>query len=249
MKVVILAGGYGTRLSEYTQNIPKPMIRVGRMPLIWHVMQTFARYGFKEFVIALGYKGEVLKEFFINYSALRSDFTVSLADGSLEFHKRSVEDLKVTLVDTGQETMTGGRIKHLQDEPFFATYGDGVGNIDLDELLVFHKETGAVATVTAVRPPARFGELEFDGNKVSKFCEKPQLGGGWISGGYFIFQPDIFDHIESASTMLEREPLERLSKAGQLMAYRHHGFWQCIDTKRDLDLMTSLCGEQPPWLT
>jgi len=251
MKVIILAGGFGTRLSEYTESIPKPMVTIGGRPILWHIMKTYAHFGYKDFYLALGYKAEVIKEYFLNYRSLNADFTVDLSSGTVEPHQVDDTDWKVTLVNTGLETMTGGRIKRLQqfigDEPFMLTYGDGVADIDIDALLKFHKSHGKMVTLTTVRPSARFGDLEFDGDRVSSFQEKSQLHEGWINGGFFICEPEVFNFIDNDTQMFEREPLERIVEAGQLMAYKHHGFWHCMDTKRDRDLLESLWGKNALW--
>jgi len=252
MKVIILAGGFGTRLSEHTESIPKPMVRIGGRPILWHVMNTYARYGHKDFYIALGYKGELIKEYFTNYRTLNSNFTVDLSSGAVASHETDGVDWRVTLVDTGAETMTGGRVKRMReyvgDETCLVTYGDGVANLDLDLLLDFHRGHGKLATISAVRPGARFGELDLDEERVISFREKPQLGQGWINGGYFVLEPAFFDLIQGDATMLEREPLEQASSSGELMAFRHEGFWQCMDTKRDRDLLESLWASgEPPW--
>lgn len=251
MKVILLAGGFGTRLSEYTDVIPKPMVPIGGKPIIWHIMQSYAHFGHKDFYVALGYKAEVIKEYFLNYHALKADFTVDLASGGVTPFQVDSVDWRVTLVNTGDASMTGGRVKRLKrfigDETFLLTYGDGVADINLDELLSFHRSHGKMITVTAVRPVARFGELEMDGARVASFQEKPQLHEGWINGGYFVVEPEFFDLIAGDSTMLEREPLEQATKAGELMAYRHHGFWHCMDTKRDHELLESLWAKEAPW--
>jgi glucose-1-phosphate cytidylyltransferase len=251
MKVIILAGGFGTRLSEYTDIIPKPMVPIGGKPILWHIMQTYAHFGHKEFYLALGYKAEVIKEYFLNYSALKADFTIDLATGGITSHQNDPVDWSVTLVHTGDETMTGGRVKRLRsfigDEPFMLTYGDGVSDIDISALLAFHRSHGKMVTVSAVRPAARFGELEMDGDRVVSFREKPQLHEGWINGGFFVIEPAFFDLIGGDSTMLEREPLEAASQASELMAYRHEGFWHCMDTKRDHELLESLWAKGAPW--
>jgi len=251
MKVVILAGGFGTRLSEYTGNIPKPMVAVGGRPILWHIMRTYAHFGHKDFHLALGYKAEVIKEYFLHYHSLNADFSVNLSTGEVESHQTEDTDWRVTLVNTGLETMTGGRVKRLApyigDEPFMLTYGDGVSNIDLDALLAFHKKHGKMVTLTAVRPTARFGDLDFDGDMVSSFQEKSQLHEGWINGGFFVCQPELFDYIENDSQMLEREPLERLVSEGEVMAYKHSGFWHCMDTKRDKDLLENMWNVDAPW--
>ena len=251
MKVVILAGGLGTRLSEYTESIPKPMVRVGNKPLLWHIMQRYAKYGHTEFIIALGYKSEIVKDYFLNYKILNSDFTVNLADGSIQTETVNEVDWKVTLVDTGLDTMTGGRLKrlqnHLGNEPFMLTYGDGVADIDIHKLVAFHESHKKLVTMTAVRPAARFGELELMGSSVLSFQEKPQLHEGWINGGFFVINPAFLDMIDGDETMLERQPLEKCARADQLMAYRHDGFWQCMDTKRDVETLESLWVNHAPW--
>ena len=251
MKVVILAGGFGTRLSEYTDSIPKPMVPVGGRPILWHIMKTYASFGYKDFYLALGYKSEVIKEYFLHYRSLNADFTVDLATGDVEPHQVDDTDWRVTLVDTGLETMTGGRIKRMKsfigNEPFMLTYGDGVADIDIDALLKFHKNHGKMVTLTSVRPAARFGDLEFEGDRISSFQEKPQLHEGWINGGFFVCQSEVLDLIDDDSQMFEREPLERVVEAGELMAYNHQGFWHCMDTKRDRDLLKSLWEQGAPW--
>lgn len=251
MKVILLAGGFGTRLAEYTEVIPKPMVPIGGRPMLWHIMQRYARFGHKDFYVALGYKAEVIKEYFLNYRALNADFTIDLASGSIRPHQTDSVDWRVTLVNTGDATMTGGRVKRMKpyigNEPFLLTYGDGVADIDLDALLSFHRSHGKMITVSAVRPAARFGELELDGARVSSFKEKPQLHEGWINGGFFVIEPNFFDLIEGDGTLLEREPLEQAVKAGELMAYCHEGFWHCMDTKRDHELLESLWKKGAPW--
>jgi glucose-1-phosphate cytidylyltransferase len=251
MKVILLAGGFGTRLSEYTDVVPKPMVRVGGRPILWHIMKTYAHYGHKDFYVALGYKAEMVKEYFLNYRALNADFTVDLKSGDVTSHQLDEVDWRVTLVHTGDNSMTGGRVRRMRsyvgNETCMLTYGDGVADIDLDALLAFHRHHGKMVTVSAVRPAARFGELELAGDFVASFKEKPQLHEGWINGGYFVVEPSFFDLIDSDATMLEREPLERATRAGQLAAYRHDGFWQCMDTKRDHDLLESLWAKGAPW--
>jgi glucose-1-phosphate cytidylyltransferase len=251
MKVILLAGGFGTRLAEYTDVIPKPMVPIGGKPILWHIMQTYASYGHNDFYVALGYKAEVIKEYFLNYRALNADFTVDLATGRVDSHQLDLVDWKVTLVNTGDASMTGGRVKRMKsfigNETCMMTYGDGVADINLDSLLAFHRNHKRMVTVSAVRPAARFGELAMDGARVSSFQEKPQLHDGWINGGYFVFEPAFFDLIAGDSTLLEREPLELATQAGELMAYRHHGFWHCMDTKRDHDLLESLWAKEAPW--
>jgi len=252
MKVIILAGGFGTRLSEYTDTIPKPMVTVGGRPILWHIMRSYAHFGHKDFYLALGYKAEVIKEYFLHYRSLNADFTVDLSSGTVDPHQIDDIDWRVTLVDTGLNTMTGGRIKRLRDfignEPFMLTYGDGVADIDIDALAAFHKSHGKMVTLSAVRPAARFGDLEFDGDQVSSFQEKPQLHEGWINGGFFVCNPELFDMIDDDTQMLEREPLERVVEAGELMAYKHGGFWHCMDTNRDRELLESLWKQDASWV-
>ena len=252
MKVIILAGGFGTRLSEKTEKIPKPMLPIGEKPILWHIMKTYAFYGYNNFFLALGYKSEVIKDYFLNYHTLNSDFTVNLATGVVTTLQRDEVNWNVTLVDTGYNTMTGGRLKRLQKfigkYTFLLTYGDGVADIDLSELIKFHKNHGKLVTVTAVRPGARFGELELEDSIVTSFIEKPQLKQGWINGGYFVIEPEFFDLISGDSDMLEREPLERAAQAGELMAYKHYGFWKCMDTLRDKNILNDLWyKQQSPW--
>ncbi len=252
MKVIILAGGFGTRLSEYTDSIPKPMVTVGGRPILWHIMKTYAKYGHTEFHLALGYKAEVIKEYFLHYRSLNSDFSIDLGTGEIVSHQTEETDWMVTLVNTGQESMTGGRVKRMQpfigNEPFLLTYGDGVIDIDLDDLINFHKSHGKMVTITAVHPGARFGELSTENGRVVSFKEKPQTGKGWINGGYFVVQPEFFDFIEGDSTILEGEPLERAAENGELMAYHHDGYWQCMDTKRDREHLEELWQSgNAPW--
>ena len=253
MKVILLAGGYGTRMSEYTSLIPKPMVKIGRYPILWHIMNTYASFGHKDFYIALGYKADVVKQYFAQFHTLNSDFSVNLGSGRLTALNNSTDDWEVTLVDTGIETMTGGRVKRMRayvgtDEPVLLTYGDGVSDIDIDALLNFHRSHGKMVTMSAVRPVARFGELEISDGHVTSFEEKPQLHQGWINGGYFVVQPEFFDLIDGDSTMMEREPLEKATQMGELMAYKHQGFWQCMDTKRDHELLEKLwVDNKAPW--
>jgi|TARA_B110000305_G_C19383304_1_gene610789 glucose-1-phosphate cytidylyltransferase len=252
MKVVILAGGFGTRLSEYTESIPKPMVTIGGFPMIWHIMKYYAAFGHKEFFLALGYKAEIIKQYFHSLNTVNSDFTINLIDGGLEVHNKVSLDWKVTLIDTGLDTMTGGRIKRLQsyvgDNPFMLTYGDGIANIDLSDLKSFHEEHNKMVSVTAVRPVARFGELALDGSIVTSFQEKPQVTRGWINGGFFICQPDVFDLIEGDHTVWEGDPLEKISELKELRAFKHEGFWQCMDTKRDRDYLEDIWRSQNvPW--
>ncbi len=252
MKVVILAGGFGTRLSEYTQSIPKPMVTIGGKPILWHIMKTYAKFGYTDFHLALGYKAEMIKGYFLNYRSLNSDFTIDLENGNLTAHQKDDVNWKVTLVDTGINSMTGGRVKRMQDfignEAFLLTYGDGVADIDIEALVDFHKSHGKMVTVSAVRPGARFGELDMDGNIVTSFKEKPQITQGWINGGYFVIEPEFFDLIQDDSTILEKKPLERVAEIGELMSYRHDGYWQCMDTKRDRDSLEKLWQtDNAPW--
>lgn len=252
MKVVILAGGLGTRLAEETEVRPKPMVEIGGQPLLWHIMKHYGHFGHKEFVVALGHKGESIKKFFTDYLHLSGSFTVDLAAGKVQRHRHEREEWKLHLMETGLETMTGGRLKRLSgmisDGPFLMTYGDGLSNVDLDKLLAFHRAHGKLATVTVVRPPSRFGSFEFAGDQVSKFIEKPQAGEGWISGGFFVLEPKVLDYISGDDTSWEREPMERLASAGQLMAYRHDDFWQCMDTLRDKRHLEGLwAGGRAPW--
>lgn len=252
MKVVILAGGLGTRLSEETSVKPKPMVTVGGFPIIWHIMKTYSHFGFNEFVLALGYRGDMVKEYFLDHRYLTSDLTISLGTGKVILHEGDRLDWTVHLVDTGLETATGGRLKKvakwLEGEPFMLTYGDGVADIDITRLVEFHKAQGRLATVTAVRPPARFGGLEFEGDSIRRFSEKPQIGEGWINGGFFVLQPEVLDYISDDQTSWEHEPLERLAADGQLVAYKHDSFWQPMDTLREVRLLESLwSGGKPPW--
>lgn len=252
MKVVILAGGLGSRLAEETELKPKPMVEIGEQPILWHIMSIYAAYEYEEFIIALGYKGEIIKGYFLNYHHFRNDLSIHLGDGRLDVHDRRRDNWTVHLIDTGLHTQTGGRIKYLGswigDKTFMMTYGDGLANIDLRELVSFHRRHGKLATITAVRPPARFGGLAFDGDFVATFVEKPQIGEGWINGGFFVLEPGVLDYIEGDRVVFEREPLERLAKDGQLVAYRHEGFWQCIDTLRDVRLLEGLWKSgRAPW--
>ncbi len=254
MKVAILAGGVGSRLSEETEVKPKPMVTIGGKPILWHILKHYSHFGHQDFVIALGYKGEVIKRYFLDYCSLQSNLTVQIRHGQVTREEGEQEDWNVQLVDTGQHTLTGGRIKRLRsqlgNETFLLTWGDGVSNVDLDALLAFHRSHGKFATVTAVRPPARFGKLDLDGDQVTAFTEKPQLGEGWINGAFFVLEPQVFDYIAGDQTQWEREPLEKLAADGQLMAYRHDSFWQCMDTLRDKVLLEKLWSEgEAPWKT
>lgn len=252
MKVVILAGGMGTRLAEETETRPKPMVEVGGQPILWHIMKHYAHYGFNEFYVALGYKGEMIKRFFLEYFSLSGDLTVNLSNGDVTPFNTKGDDWVVHLTDTGLHTLGGGRIKRLapllKDRAFMATYGDGVANVNLKALAAFHRAQKKLATITAVRPPARFGELTFNGDLVAEFKEKPQIGAGWINGGFMVFEPGALDYIEGDQTILETHTLERLAADGQLAAYRHEGFWQCMDTLRDKRLLDGLWQRgEAPW--
>ncbi len=252
MKVAILAGGVGTRLAEETEVKPKPMVEIGGRPILWHIMRHYSHYGHGEFVVALGYKGEVIKKYMVDYSSLNSNLTVNLKTGSVDIHGGYRPDWRVELVDTGIATLTGGRIKRLApyigNETFMLTWGDGVSDVNLHDLLRFHRSHGKIATLTAVRPPARFGHLVFEGDAVSQFSEKPQTMEGWINGAFFVLEPRVFDYIDGDETQWEREPMERLAADGQLMAYRHTSFWQCMDTLRDKKLLEELWQSgNAPW--
>jgi glucose-1-phosphate cytidylyltransferase len=251
-KVAILAGGVGSRLAEETQIKPKPMVEIGGHPILWHIMKHYAHYGFAEFVIALGYKGEIIKRYMVDYCRMRSNLTVDFRNGDVEVHDSYKADWTVELIDTGIDTFTGGRIKrlapYLGNRTFMLTWGDGVSDVNLNALLKFHKSHGKLATLTAVRPAARFGHLDIDGCKVREFSEKPQTSEGWINGAFFVLEPGIFDYIDGDETQWEKEPLENLARDGELMAYRHTSFWQCMDTMRDKVLLESLWQkENPPW--
>ncbi|MGE0600056.1 MAG: glucose-1-phosphate cytidylyltransferase [Dehalococcoidia bacterium] len=252
MKVGILAGGKGTRLTEETSVKPKPMVEIGGYPIIWHIMRHYAHYGFKEFAIGLGYKGEVLKKYMVDYAALSSDLTVNLRTGAVKTADCYRPDWQVELIDTGLETQTGGRIKRLAQymngETFMLTWGDGVSDVNLHDLLAFHRSHGKLATMTAVRPPARYGHLSMDGDRVVSFTEKPQIGEGWINGAFFVLEPEIAEYIEGDETQWEREPMEQLAADGQLMAYRHESFWQCMDTLREKHILESMWQSgAAPW--
>ena len=254
MKVAILAGGYGTRLAEETEIRPKPMVEIGGFPILWHIMMSYSKFGYDEFVIALGYKGEVIKKYMLDYSTLNSDLRIDFENGDVLSHKAFRQKWKVDLVDTGKNTMTGGRIKRLapyvDNETFMLTWGDGVSDVNIEDLLAFHKTHGKLATVTAVRPPARYGYMKFKGDHVAQFTEKPQIGEGWINGAFFVLEPGIFDYIKGDETVWEREPLENLARDGELMAFRHTSFWQCMDTLREKYILESLWQSgHAPWKT
>ncbi|RPH79918.1 MAG: glucose-1-phosphate cytidylyltransferase [Nitrospiraceae bacterium] len=254
MKAVILAGGLGTRLSEETVLRPKPMVEIGGKPILWHIMKIYATHGIKEFIIALGYKGEMIKEYFLNFYAINKDISVDLSNGKTTIHDgKQHEDWKVHLVDTGLHTQTGGRLKRMsrwfgEDETFLFTYGDGVADLDVESAIKFHHAHGKLATVTSVRPPARFGRMAFEGDRVIDFNEKSQSGEGWINGGFFVLNRKAIDFIESDQTSWEREPLQRLAQAGELVGFRHDGFWSCMDTLREKQYLEELWTTgNAPW--
>jgi len=252
MKVIILAGGFGTRLSEYTNLMPKPMVSVGNRPILWHIMNRYADFGHKDFYIALGYKSEMIKDYFLNYKSLNSDFKIDLSSDKITLFNSTPKDWLVSLINTGEKSMTGGRVKRMKpfigNEPFLLTYGDGIADINIDELLAFHKEQGKMVTLTAVKPAGRFGNLKIEEDIVSTFHEKPDEGEGWINGGFFVVEPKFFDLIDGDSTVMEQFPLEEASRLGELAAYKHDSFWQCMDTKRDRDLLEDLWSKgDAPW--
>jgi glucose-1-phosphate cytidylyltransferase len=254
MKVGILAGGLGTRLSEETVEKPKPMVEIGGKPILWHIMMHYSHHNFKNFVIALGYKAEVIKKYMVDYCSLNSNLTVNVQTGAFEMHGGVKPDWNVDLIDTGLNTNTGGRIKRLApymgNETFMLTWGDGVTDLNLHDLIAFHRSHGKLATLTAVRPAARFGHLELDGDQIVEFSEKPQTQEGWINGAFFVLEPEVFDYIEGDDTQWEKAPLENLAKEGQLMAYKYTGFWQCMDTLRDKRRLESLWETgNAPWKT
>jgi len=251
MKVIILAGGFGTRMAEYTESIPKPMVTIGDKPIIWHIMNTYAKYNHKDFYLALGYKAEYIKEYFSKINIKSPSMTINSNPQDIKKHKNST-DWSLTLVDTGIDSMTGGRVKRMKEfignETFLLTYGDGVSNIDIEKLIEFHHSHGKMITVSAVHPVARFGELEIEGHQVRSFKEKPQTTKDWINGGYFVIEPSFFDLIQDDSTILEKEPLEKAAEIGELMAYKHKDYWHCMDTKRDRDLLEDLWqAGKAPW--
>jgi glucose-1-phosphate cytidylyltransferase len=252
MKAVILAGGLGTRLTEETETRPKPMVEIGGRPILWHIMKIYSGHGIDEFIICLGYKGYVIKEYFANYCLHMSDVTFDMVCNRMEVHQNKADPWRVTLVDTGEQAMTGGRLKrvaeYVADEDFCLTYGDGVGDVDISRLVQFHRAHGRRATVTAVQPPGRFGMLTLEGDGVTGFDEKPRGDGGWINGGFFVLSPKVLDYIEGDRTVWEEEPLEALARDGELMAFRHHGFWHPMDTQRDKRLLEDLWrSATPPW--
>ena len=254
MKVIILCGGLGTRLSEETHIKPKPMVEIGGKPILWHIMKFYEKYGLDNFILALGYKGEVIKDYFINYHARSSNLTTHLKSGQIEYSDPPIENWKVSMIDTGLDSQTGGRLLRLKPyfqskDTFMLTYGDGLCDVDISGLLDFHKSHGRIATVTAVRPPARFGDLNIINNCVKHFEEKPQAGEGWINGGFFVFEPAIFDFIEDDLTILEKAPLEKLAEKGELMAFQHPGYWQSMDTLRDKRALEEIWTKgKAPWL-
>jgi glucose-1-phosphate cytidylyltransferase len=252
MKVIILAGGLGTRLSEHAESLPKPMVSIGGKPILWHIMKIYEYFGHNDYYIALGYKAEVIKEYFLHYRTLNADFSVDLGTGSITSHQLNEVDWKVTLVDTGLHSMTGGRVRRMKhyigNETCLLTYGDGLSDVNIEDLLDFHKSHSKMVTITAVHPGARFGELELNGEQVVSFQEKPQTKQGWINGGYFVIEPEFFNLIKGDQTILEREPLEQVAQMGELMSYQHKGFWQCMDTKRDRDSLEELWNSgNAPW--
>jgi glucose-1-phosphate cytidylyltransferase len=252
MNVVILAGGYGTRLAEETEVRPKPLVQIGSEPILWHILKHYSHFGINEFYVALGYLGDEIKRYFIDRQRLAGSMTVDLSDGTIGRHDFAGENWKVHLIETGVHSMTGGRVlrlkEHLRRGTFLVTYGDGVADVDIDELIAFHKREGLVATVTAVRPPARFGGLALKGNRVARFSEKPQTGEGWINGGFLVCEPAIFDYLDGDDSVLETDALERLAEAGKLAAYQHEGFWQCMDTLRDKRQLEALWNSgRAPW--
>ncbi len=252
MRAVLLAGGLGTRISEETQLRPKPMVEIGGKPILWHIMKIYSAHGINEFIICCGYKGYIIKEYFANYFLHLSDVTFDMVNNRMEVHQHYAEPWRVTLVDTGDETQTGGRIKrvaeYLNDEDFCLTYGDGVGDIDITRLIAFHRQQGRLATLTATQPPGRFGALNFEGSQIINFEEKPQGDGGWINGGFFVLSPKVIDYIHGDATLWEREPMQRLASEGQMSAFFHHGFWQPMDTLRDKTHLEELWQSgKAPW--
>lgn len=253
MKVLLLAGGFGTRLSEETELRPKPMVEIGGKPILWHIMKMYSHYGYNDFVVLLGYKGYYIKEYFANYFLHQSNVTIDLSNNQMEIHKNSSEPWKVTLIDTGLQSMTGGRVKRAQevvgDQPFMLTYGDGVSDVNIKELVDFHKSHGKAITMTSVQPDGRFGAIEIEGNMITQFLEKPKGDGSWINGGFFVCQPEVFDYITGGDgTVFEQEPLQNLAQAGELYSYKHRGFWKCMDTLKDKhDLEAMLESNTAKW--
>lgn len=251
MKVVILAGGLGTRITEETYLKPKPMVEIGGKPILWHLMKIYSAYGINEFIICLGYKGYIIKEYFANYSLHMSDVTIDIQKNDIEVHQMNAEPWKITLVDTGEQTMTGGRIKQVAKYlkgTFCMTYGDGLSNVSIPSSIKFHKKSKTLATLTAVQPPGKFGALTINKNKVISFREKPKGDSSWINGGFFVFEPEVIDYIKDENTILEREPLERLAKKGELAVFKHDGFWQPMDTLRDKNHLEELWNSgKAPW--
>ena len=255
MKALILAGGLGTRLGNLTESIPKPMVKIDNKPILYHIMSTFSKHGVNDFVIALGYKSEVIKDYFLNFKERNSNFSINIKSGKIEYYNEVINNWNVSLVNTGIDTMTGGRVKRIQEyikeeEDFLLTYGDGLCNVNIDELIRFHKSHKKIATVTAVRPNARFGELVIDNDSVKSFKEKPQTQKGRINGGFFVFNKRVFDFIDNDKTVLEAEPLEKITKQGELKAFKHDGFWQCMDTPRDKEFLENISQttDKYPWL-
>jgi len=251
MKVVILAGGLGTRISEESHLKPKPMIEIGGKPILWHIMKIYSHHGINEFVICLGYKGYIIKEYFANYFLHMSNVTFDIENNRMEVHERNVEPWRVTLIDTGQDTLTGGRLKRVREyignNTFCLTYGDGVTDLDIGATIRFHRKHGKMATITAIQPPGRYGALNITGDAVNSFQEKPAGDGAWINGGFFVLEPSVLDYIDDDKTSWESQPLQQLAKEGQLMTYRHTGFWQAMDTLRDKTNLEALWGSNPPW--
>lgn len=250
MKAVILAGGYGTRLEEETVVKPKPMIEIGGKPILWHILKTYSHYGINDFIICLGYKGYIIKEYFANYFTHSSDLTIDIQNNKIEIHSVNSEPWKITLVDTGETSMTGGRIKRIEkfvDDTFLMTYGDGVADIDIRKLIDFHKKNKTIGTLTAVQPPGRFGTLEIKNNKITKFVEKPSGDNSWINGGYFVFEKSFFDYLDGDDTILEKKPLETLAKSNQLSVFKHDGFWHPMDTLRDKNYLNNMWQNKPLW--
>jgi glucose-1-phosphate cytidylyltransferase len=252
MKTVILAGGMGTRLAEETGIRPKPLVEIGAQPILWHIMNIYAAHGYRDFVVAGGYKVEMIKEYFVNFYLQHSDVRVHVGTGKVDLVNNRAPDWNVEVVDTGHNTQTGGRVKRVKDwignQTFMMTYGDGVGSVDIKKLVAFHKSHGKLATITAVRPPARFGGITFDGDRIAEFSEKPQVGEGWINGGFMVFEPGVMDYIDGDTAILERAPMEALSRAGELFAFKHEGFWQPMDTLREKQLLEQLWqSDQAPW--